>query len=146
MAEMLIKAQTKLSNRYTVECRSGDYTHFLDEPKAIGGNDMGMSPVQALLSALGGCQCVIASGFARKKGINLIELGVELEGTFDPDGYKGRNPEAKVGFTKILSKYYIKADNSEDEIREFIEFVESHCPVGSTLANSPVLETEVIIG
>ncbi|MDD4189270.1 MAG: OsmC family protein [Eubacteriales bacterium] len=145
MAQILIKAQTKLMEGYTVECRAGEHMHFLDEPKALGGNDKGMSPVQALLSALGGCECAIARGFARKKGINLLEFRVELEGAFDPDGYKGRNPEAKVGFTKIISKIHVKADNTEEEIREYVKFVESHCPVGATMANSPVLETEVVI-
>lgn len=145
MAEILIKAETKLTNGYTVECKAGDFMHYLDEPRSLGGNDMGMSPVQALLSALGGCECAIARGFARKKGINLIEFRVELDGTFDPDGYKGRNPEAEVGFTKIVSKIHIKADNTDEEIREFIKFVESHCPVGGTMTHPPVLETEIII-
>lgn len=146
MADKLIKAEAKLTNGYTVECRADGHMHFLDEPKALGGNDLGMSPVQALLSALGGCECAIAKGFAPKKGINLKEIRVELEGTFDPDGYKGRNPEAKVGFTKIVSKFHIKADNTDAEIREFIKFVENHCPVGDSLAHSPVMETEIIIG
>ena len=50
-----------------------------------------MNPVEALLSALGGCKCIVARAFAKKHKINLKNVEIELEGTLDPDGFLGRN-------------------------------------------------------
>ena len=72
--------------------------------------------------------------FAEKLGIKLHELEVEVSGNLNTDGFLG-DENVKIGFTDIHATYRVKADNTEAEISHFVEFVESHCPVGDTLIN-----------
>ena len=72
-----------------------------DEPPELGGTNTGMNPVEGILASLGACQCIVASAFAQAKGIRLGGIRVEVDGVLDPDGFLGRNPDAKVGFSSI---------------------------------------------
>ncbi len=109
----------------------------LDEPPALGGTDTGMNPVEALLGALGGCKCIVAKSFAKSQGIALKAIEIHLEGTLDPAGFLGSDPHAKVGFSEIRTRYRIDADNTDEEVAAFIDYIDSHCPVMDTLVNTP---------
>lgn len=112
----------------------------LDEPPALGGTDQGMNPVEALLGALGACKCIVAKSFAAAQGIRLRAIEIDLEGTLDPDGFTGANPQAKVGFSAIRTRYRIDADNTDAELDAFIEYIDGHCPVMDTIVNAPTFE------
>lgn len=144
MANTLFTAKATLKEGLQVECTTRGFSIILDEPVSLGGTDTGMNPVEALLSALGGCKCIVARAFARKHNINLKNVEIELEGTLDPDGFLGRNPNAKIGFSRIVTKFKIEADNTREEIEKYVEFIESHCPVQDTLANAAEFETVIM--
>ena len=130
----------------TVSCRGGlemkvearGLTFILDEPESLGGTDKGMNPVEALLGALGGCVGICIQSFAGAHNIKVKDFSVRLEGDLDPDGFMGLNPQAKKGFSEIRTFIDIEAENTPEEIREFIKFVEATCPVNDTILNSPV--------
>lgn len=143
MAIETFTAQTESIKGLQVKCSSRGFEFLLDEPKNLGGTDEGMNPVEALLCSLGACKVIVARSFARLHKINLEEIKVELAGELDPDGFTGKNPQAKIGFSKITSTFYVKADNTAAEIADFVEFINRTCPVHDSLANSPVFETEI---
>jgi len=143
MANVVFKAKAQLLDGLAVECSARDFAFVLDEPPSLGGADTGMNPVEALLSSLGGCKCIVARAFAKAKGIDLKSINIELEGVLDPDGFLGRNPDAKIGFSKITTRYYIDADNTEEQIADYVDFIEHHCPVKDTIANTPAFETQI---
>ncbi|AOM41905.1 OsmC family protein [Xenorhabdus hominickii] len=143
MPKELFTATVESAGHLKMKCSSRDFTFHVDEPESLGGTDEAMNPVEALLSAFGACQCIVAKSFARKHKIKLIDIQVKMEGELDTDGFTGRNKSAKMGFSKITSKFYIKADNTEQEIRDFIDFVESNCPVLDTIVNTPEIVTEI---
>ncbi|HHT93630.1 MAG TPA: OsmC family protein [Clostridiaceae bacterium] len=144
MADTLFNAKATLKEGLQVECTARDFSIILDEPVSLGGTDTGMNPVEALLSALGGCKCIVARAFAKKHKINLKNVEIELEGTLDPDGFLGRNPDAKIGFSRIVTKFKIEADNTKEEIEKYVEFIESNCPVQDTLTNAAEFETVIL--
>lgn len=127
-----------------VSCKARDFEFVLDEPKNLGGTDTGMNPVEALLSSLGACKVIVAKSFARLHKINLKSIRIELEGELDTDGFMGKNKEAKIGFSKIVSNFYIEADNTDEEIQAFVTFINNTCPVADTIKNAPVMETYII--
>jgi len=143
MADMIFEAKAQAVSGLTIECEARNFKFTLDEPESLGGNDKGMNPVEALLSALGACKCIVARAFAKKNRIVLEDIKIDLEGVLDPDGFMGINPEVKLGFSKITTKYYIKANNTEEEIKQFVAFIESHCPVHDTLQNTPEFAIEI---
>lgn len=125
----------------TVSSRTHSFT--LDEPQSLGGTDAGMNPVEALLGALGACKCIVARCYAEAHGITLRDITVECSGVLDPDGFLGKNPEAKIGFSSIHSVFRIEADNSPEEIAEFVAFVDRTCPVQDTLSNPATMTHEI---
>ena len=90
-----------------VSCTSRNFEFILDEPKNLGGSDEGMNPVEALLASLGACKVIVARSFAKMHRIKLNDIRVELDGELDPDGFMGKNKEAKIGFSSIVSTFYI---------------------------------------
>lgn len=143
MSEEIMQATALSSGGLKVKCLSRNFSFYLDEPEALGGTDTGMNPAEALLSALGACQCIVARSFAKKYRISLTDIQVRMEGILDTDGFTGKNKHAKMGFSKIVSKFYIRADNSDDEIRRFVGFIERTCPVLDTFINTPDFVTEI---
>ncbi len=146
MSDVVFKAKATLIEGLTTQVESRGFSYILDEPPSLGGNDKGMNPVEALLSALGACKCIVARAFAENHGINLKSIHIDLDGVLDPDGFLGKNQNAKIGFSKITTKYYIQADNSEDEIKKFVAFIESHCPVHDTLQNAAEFASAIYTG
>lgn len=145
MAIQTLKAAVNLLEGLKVECSSRGFNFTLDQSKEAGGNDEGMCPGEALLSALGGCKCMVAKILTKSTDIKLEELKIELEADFDPDGFTGKNKVAKIGLSKINTKYFIKANNEEEKIKEFIDKIESTCPIKDTIENPPEMNFEVFI-
>ncbi len=145
MAKEVFKSVSTLLEGVTVECVSRDHKFILDEPAELGGADKGMNPCEALLSALGACKCIVAGAFAKAHKIDLQELNIEVEGDLDPDGFLGKNPKAKVGFTEIRTSINIKSNSSQEDIKNFVDFVNNTCPVADTLVNTANYITEFTV-
>jgi len=123
-----IKASAKkLSQGMQVQTDAGKFRLILDEPESLGGTDLGMSPVEALLCALGACQSIVAASFAKKQGIRFEEFSVELEGDMDT--------KVRKGFEEIRYQMHFKSEEPLEKLQEFAAFIESRCPVGDCLQN-----------
>lgn len=128
-----------------MQCASRQFQFLLDEPPSLGGQDSAMNPVEALLGTLGACKGIVAKSFSRMHDIKLENICIEVRGELDTDGFMGKNKQAKIGFSKITTHFFIQADNSEEEIAEFIAFIERTCPVFDTIKNPPICETSYSI-
>lgn len=138
-----VKAQTFLKNGY-VESKARNHKVVLDTPPNLGGQDNGMTPAELLLSAIGACQTLIARGYAKKFGINLKNFWVEVEGDIGPD--KTSNHPDTPRFQEVRSTFHIETDSSKQNVSAYAEFIETHCPIGETVANAVNFKTaEVVI-
>lgn len=145
MAVEVFKSNSELTDEMQVTCNAMTHSFILDEPTDLGGTDTGMNPVEALLSALGACKCIVASCFAKSHNVNLKDIKIEMEGDLDTDGFLGKNPDAKIGFSAIRTKMYIKSDSKKEDIQKFTKFIDENCPVMDTLVNTPEMKTIVTI-
>ena len=68
------KAVSQLKKGVKVESTSGKFRMILDEPVDLGGTDEGMNPVEAILCALGSCQCIMARMLAGKMRVRSTRL------------------------------------------------------------------------
>ncbi len=126
------KVKMTLGEGFKAECEASGKKIIADEPISFGGTDLGMNPIELLLSGLGACKSVVTKMLAKKKRINLEYLEIECIGSFD---------EKKVGLADVKTIYKIKADVSKEELEKFIELVDKNCPVNDTLKNSPRQES-----
>lgn len=145
MAISRMRAEVEAISGLETVSRVRDFEFTMDEPKNLGGTDQGMNPVEALLSAVGGCKVIVAQSFARAKRIKLNSIKITVDGELDTDGFTGKNPEAKVGLTDLDTHYQIDADNTKEEIEEFVDFIEATCPVIDTIANKPNMKKQIEI-
>jgi len=123
----------KLPEGMQVETKSRNFTYLLDEPEELGGTDKAMNPVEALLSALGGCQAIVAAAFAEANDIKFEEFSVDLEGDIDLDGFMGLS-DVRPGFQEIRFVMNFKSNEPKEKLDKFVEFIEKTCPVGDTLS------------
>lgn len=136
----------KLPTGLAVESESRGFKFTMDEPADLGGTDTGMNPVEALLCALGSCQCIVAAAFAKANGIQYEDLWLEIEGDLNPEGFLKGVPDVRRGFEEVRFTLHIKTDAATEEVYDFAEFIQDRCPVEDTMANGgPVLAQPVVI-
>lgn len=68
MAETVYRATTRLLGDLRVEVNARQHTIILDEPKEAGSTDEGMTPVEALLGALGAVNALYRARLQRLTG------------------------------------------------------------------------------
>lgn len=103
-----------------------------EPPVLLGGNE-GANPVEFLLHALAGCVTTTTALHAAARGIRLTELSTELEGDMDLQGFLGLDEGIFPGYEKIRIRMNVKADCSDEELDELLEFVRGHSPTCSTV-------------
>ena len=82
-----------------------------DEPEGLGATDTSASAHEHVLSAVGAC---MMTGFifqATRKGIDIHDCEIAVEGTFGNIlNWAGVNDESTPGYPEIKAKLYVKAD------------------------------------
>lgn len=140
------KATSKLVKGLQVDNSVRTFETRMDEPKSLGGTDTGMNPVEALLTALGSCQVIVAGAFAKAQGIDLQDFWVELEGDLDTDGFLKGVPGVRMGFQEVRFVPHIKTSSSPEDVKKFMDFVKSRCPVGDVMVNgTKVVPADAVI-
>ncbi|UNK19593.1 OsmC family protein [Paenibacillus sp. N3/727] len=138
------KATAHLQQGMVVKAKSRNFEITIDEPKSLGGTDEGMNPVELVLCALGACQSIVASVYARKFNIDLKDFWVEVEGDLDTDGFMNKS-DVRRGYSDVRYNIHIKTDAARENVEEFVEFIERTCPVGDTINNPVNLQLNKII-
>jgi uncharacterized OsmC-like protein len=136
----------KLPGGLAVESETRGFKVTMDEPKNLGGTDTGMNPVEAMLCALGSCQCIVAAAFAKSKGIEFEDLWLDVEGDLNPAGFLKGAPDIRRGFDEVRFTLHIKTSSDEEKVMDFAEFIQDRCPVEDNLMNAtPVIAQPVVI-
>ena len=142
MVKQILKAEVESLGGLQLKCSARGFEFIIDEPENVGGTNEAMNPLEALLCSLGACKMMVARFFYQAKQINLKSMRVEILGEIDSDRLKGK-PDVKIGFSKIITNYYIDADNTDEEIKDLVAFIEKTCPVKDTIVNAPEMELHI---
>jgi len=134
-AKLVFKTSSTLGGRFRSDVKIRDHALTIDEPKGIGGSDMGPSPVEVILAALGSCQEITYRAYATALGIKLDKVSVALEGDIDFKGFFAVDDKVRPGFEQIRAVVTIESDAPAEELEKLREVVNAHCPVLDILAN-----------
>ena len=103
------------------------------EPPVLLGNNEGANPVEFLLHALAGCVTTTTVLHAAARGIRIESLSTELSGDIDLQGLLALDSTVPAGYRQIEIKMDIKADCSEEELNDLLQFAQQHSPVCNTV-------------
>ncbi|WP_181235886.1 OsmC family protein [Enterococcus avium] len=142
MVKQILKTEVESLGGLQLKCSARGFEFIIDEPENVGGTNEAMNPLEALLCSLGACKMMVVRFFYQAKQINLKSMRVEILGEIDSDRLKGK-PNVKIGFSKIITNYYIDADNTDEEIKDLVAFIETTCPVKDTIVNAPEMELHI---
>jgi putative redox protein len=134
-----------------------DYTHaqlltaegralVADEPAAEGGADLGPTPYELLLWALGACTSMTLHIYARRKGIPLEEVAVEVEHGRTHAEDCNDCVEERTGKIEVVHRRIVLRGNLSDAQRDELLGVAARCPVHKTLKAAPeVIDTVEVV-
>ncbi len=158
----LISKTSKNSNfgkfNYTVDthweggvlCKArvrNEHNLVIDEKPILGGCDLGVSPMELVLVALGTCQEIMYSVIATRMNIELEECDVKLTAELDVRGMLGVKGEDKAcpGFANIDFVTKLKSNAPSEQLAILIEKVEKQCPVLDMLTRKVTINSSTII-
>lgn len=114
-----------------------------DEPKVLLGTDRGANPVEYVLTALAGCLTTSLVYHAAARGIAIEEVESHLEGDLDLRGFLGISEEVRNGYDNIRVSFKIKADASEEQLRELVELAQKRSPVFDIVSHPVPVNVEL---
>ena len=118
---------------YTTEIRSGNHVYYADEPVEEGGKDLGPTPTQMTMGALGACIAITMRLYAQRKGWDLqgIEVDLDFERFSGTDYALYEGDEHYVH--EIRKGIKIEGDLTEEQRERLLE-IGGKCPVHRLIA------------
>jgi uncharacterized OsmC-like protein len=114
-----------------------------DEPKVLLGTDRGANPAEYVLTALAGCLTTSLVYHAAARGIAVEEVESHLEGDLDLMGFLGLSEEVRNGYENIRVTFKIKADATEEQLRELVQLAQNRSPVFDIISHPVPVSVEL---
>lgn len=138
----ILTVSSSEKGKYAQEIIAGKHLLIGDEPVAVGGNDLGPSPYDYLLAALGTCTSMTLRMFADLKKIPLEKVTVQLkhEKKYATDCAECENNTAKLDH---IERNITLIGNLTQEQREKLLEIANKCPVHRTLTSKIIITTKL---
>jgi uncharacterized OsmC-like protein len=115
----------------------------IDHPLQFAAHDHGITPVEYVLVALGGCLTAGIAAVAQQRGIQLRSVQATVAAEMDLHGILGADPDVRNGFSGVTVTYRIDADATEEEIRALVAQSQKRSAVYDILTNPTDVTVEV---
>ena len=125
------------------EIVSGTHRLIADEPVSAGGEDLGLSPYEFLLAALGSCTSMTVGMYARRKDWPLRQITVRLRHSRAYAKDCAECPENDMLLDRIERDIRLDGDLSGEQRMRLIE-IANRCPVHRTLTSRIDIQTREI--
>jgi len=132
---------TERDKVFTQDITAGRHHLVADEPTSVGGADLGVTPYDLLLAALGTCTSMTLRMYAKRKGLNVENIQVKLEHDriHASDCDDCENQSGKVD--QIRRVIRIEGDLTDAQRKRMLEIADM-CPVHRTLHNQKQITSE----
>ncbi len=125
---------------FTQDVMTENHSIVADEPLGVGGRDLGMTPYDLLLAALGSCTSMTLRMYAQRKGIelNTIRVTLQHDKIHASDCEACEDQPKKVD--RITRMITIDGDLTAAQKKRLLEIADM-CPVHRTLMNQKEIVT-----
>jgi len=132
---------TERNKVFTQDITAGRHRLVADEPTSVGGDDLGVTPYDLLLAALGTCTSMTLRMYANRKGLNVDTIAVKLEHNriHSSDCESCEDQSGKVDQIRRLIR--IDGDLTEAQRKRMLEIADM-CPVHRTLHNQKQITSD----
>lgn len=130
---------------FFTEVIAGEHHLQADEPEDSGGKNLGPSPYDYLLAALGSCTAMTLRMYATHKKLDLKEVMVKLT----HDKIHKRDTEAADKSVEKIDRIRRQVElygNLTPEQRNRLMQIAEKCPVHKTIVGKPEIITEEVMG
>jgi uncharacterized OsmC-like protein len=121
--------------------RSFDFD--IDHPLQFAAQDKGITPVEYVLVALGGCLTAGIAAVAQQRGIQLRSVRADVTAEMDLHGILGADPDVRNGFSGVRVDYRIDADAGPAEIEGLVAQSQKRSAVFDVLTNPTAVTVTV---
>lgn len=131
------------TDRFTTEVKVGKHSLLADEPTSVGGKDLGPTPYDLLMAAVGTCTAITLRMYADRKQWPVESIDVHLDHMkiHTTDCKDCDNASARIDH--IEKSIEIKGDLDEKQINRLLQIADK-CPVHRTLLGEVKITTEII--
>lgn len=124
------RSETFLTNDGSILSTSGSFSFQIDHI-AIRKEESklkGMTPVSAWLNSLSACHLLVMKLLSNDQKINLKNAKIIIEASTED-----KEDNDYHGITEMTIHYYIQAENTVEEISQFIKYTQKNCTIHSTI-------------
>ncbi|MCP3868490.1 MAG: OsmC family protein [Gammaproteobacteria bacterium] len=133
---------TELDKKFLRGLYTRSHQLMSDEPKSVGGQDLGPSPYDLLLMALGSCTSMTLRMYANRKQLALDSIDVRLRHDRVHADDCAECTDREGGIDRITRTLTLTGDLTADQRQRLLEIAD-RCPVHRTLENEPVIVTAI---
>lgn len=144
MSDLIFRTAGTAQTAARFEANSRQFTIVIDEPPALGGDDLGANPVEYLLASYAGCINVVAHLTARELGIKVDKLNISVSGSINPARLFGQSDDERAGFKHIEVEFSPSTDASPELTRQWIAAIKNRCPINDNLASPTPLSFKLL--
>ena len=125
-------AEVVLTNKnYVAEAKTRNHFLTMDRSVAAGGGDTGATPVEYLLTAIGGCVAMTLRIYVESKGWDVGKIKVNVSQVKDENG------------TYLTEEISFEKEVSEYQKRRLLIFA-GKCPVVKMVKGETPIESKII--
>lgn len=137
-----IKGEAQTAARFLANARK--FNIVVDEPPALGGDDLGASPVEYLLASYAGCINVVAHLTAKEMNIKVEKLRISISGNINSARLFGQSDAERAGFKQIDVVFEPITDASPELTEKWIETIKNRCPINDNLTSPTPISFKLV--
>jgi uncharacterized OsmC-like protein len=133
MADVVVKNNSEFKQ----EIKAGSHSFLADIPGSDGGSELGPSPHELMLAALGACTSMTVKMYAQRKEWNVtgVEVTLREEKITDPENESRTKP-------RIVREVKLSGDLTDEQV-ESLKAIADKCPIHKLLAGNTQIDTAV---
>lgn len=132
----VVIVETQPGRAFATSMRTSTHELTADEPRADGGDGLGLSPYELLLAALGSCTAMTLQLYARRKEwpLERVQVTLEFDRVHEADSEQVEEMPRRID--RIQRRFMLDGPLTDEQRSRLLE-IAARCPVHRTITGRP---------